>query len=66
MDIDADDARRYFEDLDYPASKEQVVEGARGNDAPEELVERIASLSTPEFSSAEKVAEDLRASPRAG
>ena len=66
MEIDADDARQYFEDVEYPASKEAVAEGARENGAPDELVERLQSLSTPEFSSAEHVAEDLRAAPRAG
>jgi hypothetical protein len=66
MDIDPEDARRYFEDLDYPASKGAVAEGARDNDAPEELVERIYSLSTPEFSSPDHVVEDLEAAPRAG
>lgn len=66
MDIDFEDARQYFEGIDYPASKEEVADGARENGAPEELLERVYSLSTPEFSGPEQVVEDLRAAPRAG
>lgn len=66
MEIDAEDARRYFEGLDYPASKESVAAAAQENDAPDELVERLRTLPTPEFSSPDHVVEELDAAPRGG
>jgi Protein of unknown function (DUF2795) len=50
MDFDPDDAQQYLEDVDYPASKEEVASAAESNGAPEELVGMIQSLGTPEFS----------------
>ena len=64
MDFNPDDAQQYLEDADYPASKDEVASTAESNGAPEELVERIRALSTPEFSSAEEVTTELRAFPQ--
>ncbi len=66
MENNLDDARQYFEGLDYPASKGEVADGARENGAPDDLVERVQTLSTPEFSGPEHVVEELRAMPSAG
>jgi hypothetical protein len=52
MDFNPDDAQQYLEGVEYPASKEEVASSAEGNGAPDELVERIQALSTPEFSNA--------------
>jgi hypothetical protein len=64
VEINPDDAQHYLEDADYPASKEDVAASAESNGAPEELVERIRALSTPEFSSADEVVTELRAFPQ--
>ena len=64
MDFNPDDAQQYLEDADYPASKADVAASAESNGAPEELVERIRALSTPEFSSADEVVTELRAFPQ--
>jgi hypothetical protein len=64
MDFNPDDAQQYLEGADYPASKEEVASAAESNGAPEELVERIRALSTPEFSSADEVVTELRAFPQ--
>jgi hypothetical protein len=64
VDFNPDDAQQYVEGADYPASKEDVAATAESNGAPEELVERIRALSTPEFSSADEVVSDLRAFPQ--
>jgi hypothetical protein len=64
MDFNPDDAQQYLEGADYPASKDEVASTAESNGAPEELVERIRALSTPEFSSAEEVTTELRAFPQ--
>ena len=64
MDFNPDDAQRYLEGADYPASKDDVASTAESNGAPEALVERTRALSTPEFSSSEEVLTELRAFPQ--
>jgi hypothetical protein len=64
MDFDPDDAQQYLDGVDYPANKEEVASAAEGNGAPEELVDMIQSLGTPEFSSSEEVVTELRAFPQ--
>jgi hypothetical protein len=48
--------RRYLKDVQYPASKDDLVSAARDNDAPEELIERLVGLSIKEYSGPEEVA----------
>lgn len=64
MDFNPDDAPRYLEGVEYPASKEDLISAAENNDAPEGLVGMLGSLSRPEYSGPEQVAEDLRAFPQ--
>ena len=64
MDFNPDDAPRYLEGVEYPASKEDLISAAENNDAPEGLVGMLGSLSRPEYSGPEQVVEDLRAFPQ--
>ena len=64
MDFDPDDVSQYLEGVDYPASKEEIISAAEDNGAPESLVGMLGSLSRPEYSGPEEVAEDLRAFPQ--
>jgi hypothetical protein len=64
MNFDPDDARQYFEDVDYPASKEDLIYAAESNGAPDALVERIGSLGRAEFSEPEDIVAELRSSPQ--
>jgi hypothetical protein len=66
VDFNPDDARQYLEDVDYPASKEDLASAAEGNGAPEELVERIGTLGRPSFSGPEEVVAELESSPTSG
>jgi hypothetical protein len=66
VDFDPDDARQYLEDVDYPASKEDLASAAEGNGAPEELVERLRTLGRPDFSGPDEVVAELEASPTGG
>ena len=61
MDHDPDDARRYFEGVDYPASKADLLAAAQANNAPESFVARLLELPEgPEFSGPEEAADALR------
>jgi hypothetical protein len=64
MDFDPDDAQQYLEGVEYPASKEELISAAENNDAPEGLIGMLGSLSRPEISGPEEVAEELRAFPQ--
>ena len=64
MDFDPDDAPQYLEGVNYPASKEALISAAENNGAPEGLIGMLGSLSRPEYSGPEQVAEDLRAYPQ--
>jgi hypothetical protein len=64
MDFNPEDARQYFEGVDYPASKEDLSAAAEANDAPDWLVDRIGTLGRAEYSSLEDIVEELHASPR--
>ncbi len=58
VDFDPNDAPRYLEGVEYPASKGDLVSG--------ELVERIGTLGRPSFESADEVVAELEASPTSG
>ena len=66
MDFDPNDAPRYLEGVDYPASKEDLVSAAEANDAPEELVEMLGTMGRPSFENPDEVVEELEASPPSG
>ena len=59
------EVRRYLNDVQYPASKDDLVSAARSNDAPEELIKDLVTLSIREYSDLEDVAvavDNLRGS----
>jgi hypothetical protein len=50
------EVRRYLKDVQYPATKDELVSAARSNDAPEELLEKLVGLTIREYSSPREVA----------
>ncbi len=50
------EVRRYLNDVQYPASKDDLVSAARSNDAPEELIKDLVTLTIREYSDLEDVA----------
>ena len=44
VDIDPDDARRYLDGVDYPASKADLLTAAQANNAPESFLARLRDL----------------------
>ena len=61
VDHDPDDARRYFEGVDYPASKADLLAAAQANNAPESFIARLRDLPEgSEFSGPEEAADALR------
>ena len=61
VDLDPDDARRYLEGVDYPASKADLLAAAQANNAPESFTARLRDLPEgSEFSGPEEAADALR------
>ena len=50
------EVRRYLEDVQYPASKDDLVSAARSNDAPQELIQKLVDLTIRDYSDPEEVA----------
>ena len=50
------EVRRYLNDVQFPASKDDLVSAARSNDAPEELIKDLVTLTIREYSDLEDVA----------
>ena len=50
------EVRRYLNDIQYPASKDDLVSAARSNDAPEQLIKDLVTLTIREYSDLEDVA----------
>lgn len=63
MDQNIDEAQKYLEGVEYPASKEAVLSAARDNGAPGELVELIEGAPLGEFSGPEELMNHLRSIP---
>jgi hypothetical protein len=66
VDINPDEVPQYFENVDFPASKEDLASAAEGNGAPEELLERLRTLGRPSFSGPDEVVAELESSPTSG
>ena len=66
MDISPDEARQYFENVEYPATKDDLASAAEEDGAPDELVERIRTLGRPDFHSPDEVVAELESSPTSG
>lgn len=46
------DMQKYLSGLDYPATKQDIVDKANENDAPDEVMKKIDMLDEKEYSSA--------------
>jgi hypothetical protein len=66
VDISPEETRQYFENVEYPASKEDLASAAEDNGAPDALIERLRTLGRPSFSGPDEVVAELESSPTSG
>jgi hypothetical protein len=57
------EARRYLKDVQFPASKDDLVSAARSNDAPQGLIEKLVDLPITEYSDLEEVVVAVDSGP---
>jgi uncharacterized protein DUF2795 len=58
--LDLGQLQQYLPNLDFPASKEEVVSTAQSNDAPQEVVDRIRNSGEDTFNSADEVLQAVQ------
>jgi hypothetical protein len=58
--LDLGQLTQYLPNLDFPASKDEVVSDLQSNDAPQEVVDRVSNSSTNTFNSADEVLQTVR------
>lgn len=44
-----DDPNRYLDDIDFPATKQELIDAADSAGAPQELIERLQALDGEQF-----------------
>ena len=47
--------QNYLKGADYPAQKEELIDLARSNNAPEDVINQLNSLPSSEFSSSQEL-----------
>jgi hypothetical protein len=55
----ADEVQKYLQDVEYPASKEDIVRNAESKGAPKGLIDRIKNLDQESFSEPQGVSRAL-------
>jgi Protein of unknown function (DUF2795) len=58
--LDLGQLQQYLPNLNFPASKEEVVSEVQSNDAPQEVVDRIRNAGTDTFNSADEVLQAVQ------
>ncbi len=58
--LDLSQLQQYLPDMNFPASKEEVVSSAQSNNAPQEVVDQIRNSGTDTFNSADEVLQAVR------
>ena len=58
--LDLGQLTQYLPNLDFPASKDDVVSEVQNNNAPQEVIDQLKNSSTDTFTNAEEVLETVR------
>jgi len=58
--LDLGQRQQYLPNLNFPASKDEVVSEAQSNDAPQEVVDRIRNSGKDTFNSADEVLQAVQ------
>ena len=58
--LDLGQLTQYLPNLNFPASKDEVVSEVQNNDAPQEVVDQIKTSSTDTFNSADEVLQTVQ------
>jgi hypothetical protein len=59
VDVDPIEVQKHLRGVDYPATKDELVETAGSNGAPAEIVEALRGLDADQFDGPDDVMEAL-------
>jgi hypothetical protein len=59
MPPDFIEVQKYLSGVDYPATKDQLVEHARSRSAPEEIIDQLSSLPDDTYDGPNKVSRAI-------
>jgi hypothetical protein len=58
--LDLEQLQQYLPNLNFPASKDEVISEVQNNDAPQEVVDQIRNSSKDTFNNADEVLQTVR------
>ena len=58
--LNLDQLSQYLPNLDFPASKDEVVSEIQNNNAPQEVIDQVKNSSNDTFNNAGEVLETVR------
>jgi hypothetical protein len=58
--LNLDQLQQFLPDLDFPAGKDEVVNQAQSNGAPQEVINAVKNSGTETFNSADEVLQAVR------
>ena len=58
--LDVGQLTQYIPDVNFPASKDEVLSEVQSNDAPQEVVDRIRNSGKDNFNSADEVLQAVQ------
>ena len=58
--LDLGQLQQFLPNLDFPASREEVVSTVQSNDAPQEVVDRVRNSGKDTFNSADEVLQAVQ------
>ena len=58
--LDLGQLTQYLPNLDFPATKDEVVSEIQNNDAPQEVIDQIKNSSNDTFNNADEVLQTVR------
>jgi hypothetical protein len=58
--LDLEQITQYLPNLNFPASKDEVISEVQNNNAPQEVIDQIKNSSTDTFNNANEVLETVR------
>lgn len=59
MNVNPIELQKHLKGVTYPASRDELVEAAEENDAPEEILDALRSADAEEFSGPDQVQKAL-------
>ncbi len=58
--LDLGQLQQYMPNMNFPASKDEVISEVQNNDAPQDVVDQIKNSSTDNFNNADEVLQTVQ------